>query len=362
MQVDWLLPESVSTPALVVDHGALVANVATMASRMRERGIALRPHAKTHKSLDVAALQRAHGAAGLTVATVGEAEVFAAGGHDDLFIAYPVAAQRDKAERLVRLSGETRLSLGVDSVQGAELLVAGGLGGRISVLVEVDTGGHRTGVPPGDAGRLAEAVSDLGLEVGGIFTHGGHGYWSVDAPGGAARDEVERLAVAAESLAVRGMSAGRVSAGSTPTALGSASAPVNEERPGTYVFNDRQQLQLGAAEPAQVALAVAATVVSTAVAGQMVIDAGSKSLGSDRPPWLEGFGIIPELGGAVVTSMSECHGIVAIGDRTPPAVGTMLRVVPNHVCPVVNLFDEIVLVDGGRLVDRWPVSARGHLS
>jgi D-serine deaminase-like pyridoxal phosphate-dependent protein len=111
-----------------------------------------------------------------------------------------------------------------------------------------------------------------------------------------------------------------------------------------------------------VALVVAATVVSTAVPGQVVIDAGSKSLGSDRPGWLEGFGTVPELDGAVVASMSECHGIVAIGDRTPPAVGTMVRVVPNHVCPVVNLFDTYDVASGGDVVARWPVSARGHLA
>lgn len=360
--MDWLLPDNLSTPALVVDHDVLVANVSRMAARMAERGVALRPHAKTHKSIDIAALQRTHGAAGLTVATVGEAEVFGTAGHDDVFIAYPVIAQRDKAERLARLAGTVRLSVGVDSLDAAEILVAGGLAGKVVVLVEVDTGGHRTGVPPEEAGHLAVAASDLGLEIGGVFTHGGHGYWTTDAPGGAARDEVERLAQAVDALEAEGIAAPRVSAGSSPTALGSATAPVNEERPGTYVFNDRQQVRLGSSAPDQVALVVAATVVSSAVPGQIVIDAGSKSLGSDRPPWLEGFGTIPELDGAVVTSMSECHGVVAIGERTPPAVGSMVRVVPNHVCPVVNLFDAYDVVSHGEVVARWPVSARGHLS
>ena len=360
--MDWQLPENLSTPALVVDHDVLVANVARMAARMEERGVALRPHAKTHKSLDVGALQREHGAAGLTVATVGEAEVFAAGGQDDLFIAYPVIAQRDKAERLARLAGSLRLSVGVDSLDAAELLVAAGLAGRVAVMIEVDTGQHRSGVLPEAAGPLAEAVADLGLEVEGVFTHGGHGYWTPDAPAGAAHDEVERLGQAVEALAERGLAAVRVSAGSSPTVLGSAMRPVTEERPGTYVFNDRQQVRLGAAHPDQVALVVAATVVSTAVPGQVVTDAGSKSLGSDRPAWLEGFGTVPELDGAVVASMSECHGIVAIGDRTPPAVGTTVRVVPNHVCPVVNLFDAYDVASRGELVGRWPVSARGHLA
>lgn len=360
--MDWPLPEDLSTPALVVDHDTLSNNVARMAARMEERGVALRPHAKTHKSLDVAALQRAHGAAGLTVATVGEAEVFAAGGHDNLFIAYPVVARADKGERLVRLAGSVRLSLGLDSLDAAELLVAAGLAGIATVMVEVDTGQHRSGVLPRDAGALAEGAADLGLEVEGVFTHGGHGYWTPDAPAEAAHDEVAHLGEAVEDLAARGIAAARVSAGSSPTVLGSAMPPVTEERPGTYVFNDRQQVRLGVAGPGHVALVVAATVVSTAVAGQVVIDAGSKSLGGDRPGWLEGFGTVPELDGAVVTTLSECHGLVHIGERTPPAVGSVVRVVPNHVCPVVNLFDEYAVVADGELVDRWPVSARGHLA
>lgn len=358
----WPLPENLSTPALVVDRDVLVGNIARMAARMDERGVALRPHAKTHKSLDIASLQVAHGAAGLTVATVGEAEVFAAGGHGDLFIAYPVVAQRDKAERLGRLAESARLSVGVDSIEAGALLAGAGLAGTVRVMVEIDSGQHRSGVLPAAAGGLAAALADLGLEVEGVFTHAGHGYTALDAPPGAARDEVDALEEAVSALSARGLLAARVSAGSTPTALGSARRPVTEERPGTYVFNDRQQVALGAAEAPQVALAVAATVVSTAVPGQVVVDSGTKSLGGDRPAWLEGLGTVPELGGANVVSASECHGIVALGDGPPPPVGTLVRVVPNHVCPVVNLFDFYEVVSGGEVVDRWPVSARGHLS
>jgi D-serine deaminase-like pyridoxal phosphate-dependent protein len=360
--VHWQLPENLSTPALVVDHDTLVGNVTRMASRMAERSVALRPHAKTHKSVDIAAIQWDNGSSGLTVATVGEAEVFGAAGYDDLFIAYPVVAQRDKAERLVRLAEVVRLSVGVDSIEGGRLLADAGLAGVARVMVEIDPGQHRTGVLPEAAGGLAAALVDLGLEVEGVFTHGGHGYWTLGAPAGAAHDEVERLSEAVAGLATHGISAARVSAGSTPTAVGSAESPVTEERPGTYVFNDRQQVALGSAVESDVALAVAATVVSTAVPGQAVVDAGSKSLGSDRPAWLDGFGAVPELDGAVVVSLSECHGIVALGDRPPPPVGTLLRVVPNHVCPVVNLFDVYHVVSKGELVDRWPVSARGYLS
>jgi len=153
-----------------------------------------------------------------------------------------------------------------------------------------------------------------------------------------------------------------VSAGSTPTAVASAIGPVTEERPGTYVFNDRQQLALGTATLDDVAVAVAATVVSTAVRGQAVLDAGSKALASDRPDWLRGHGVVPELDDAPVVSLSECHGLVQLGEQAAPPIGSVVHVLPNHICTAVNLFDHYEVVSKGQIVDRWPIAARGHLS
>ena len=177
-----------------------------------------------------------------------------------------------------------------------------------------------------------------------------------------AHEEAALLAESVEGMASRGVVVRRVSAGATPTAVASAILPVNEERPGTYVFYDRQQVGLGSADWSEVSLAVVATVVSTAVPGQVVIDAGSKALATDQQPWLEGFGLVPELGDARVVRISECHGVVALGDHPKPAIGTLVRVVPNHACPTVNLFDHYEVVRDGNVVDRWPVSARGHLA
>jgi D-serine deaminase-like pyridoxal phosphate-dependent protein len=355
----WQLPEGIDTPSLVLDLDTMQANLASMASRLSERGVGLRPHAKTHKSPRIAQLQTDHGACGLTVATVGEAEVFAQHGFDDLFIAYPLFPSGSKAERLRTLSEGATLAVGVDSLEGAAAL-ASAVPGGLSVLVEVDSGQHRSGVRPEQAGELAEKVRDLGLEVAGVFTHAGHGYrpGAVDE---AAAEESGALGEAAEQLAERGITPRVVSAGSTPTAVASATGAVTEERPGTYVFNDRQQLGVGAAELDDLAVAVVATVVSTAVAGQAVIDAGSKSLAHDRPPWLTGHGVVPELGGAPVIGMSECHGLVQLGEQAPPPVGSVVRVFPNHVCTAVNLWDEYVVVRNGEVVDRWPITARGHL-
>lgn len=358
----WTVPGDLETPALVVDLETLTRNVSSMARAMRERHVALRPHAKTHKSLHVAELQREHGAAGLTVASIGEAEVFAGGGFDDLFIAYPVIAAGGKALRLRALAQRAVTSVGVDSLEAARLLARAGLAGWVSVLVEVDTGQHRSGVPPPAAGELAARCADLGLSVVGVFTHGGHSYRAPDAPEQAARDERELLAEAAAGLRSHGLRVERVSAGSTPTARLSAGGEIDEERPGTYVFNDRQQETLGSASASDIAVAVVATVVSRAVPGQIVIDAGSKSLSTDRPQWLEGFGSVPELDNAPVITVSECHGVVRLGDRPQPPIGTRIAVVPNHVCTAVNLFDHYEVVSNGETVDRWPVSARGHLA
>ena len=357
--------DGLETPALLLDLDIMEANVAAMAKRLRDRGIALRPHAKTHKSAQVARRQLDHGAAGLTVATIGEAEVFARHGFTDLFIAYPLFAAGAKAARLAELAGRVRLRVGVESVAGAQALAqalahANGPA-PAEVLIEIDSGQHRTGVPPGAAGELAVACRSAGLDVAGVFTHGGHGYAGPGAAAGAAADEDAALWSAAEQLTGTGFDVREVSAGSTPTAA-FAGNHITEERPGTYVFNDRQQLVLGSCRPEQVAVTIAATVVSTTVSGQAVIDAGSKALASDRPAWLTGHGSVPDLGGAVVVSLSEHHGLVDLAGHPAPAVGTVVTVVPNHICTVVNLFDRYTLLRSGQLAGTWPIEARGHLS
>ena len=359
--MDWSLPTDIDTPALAVDYETLVANIDSMASRLDARGVTLRPHAKTHKCPQIAELQVGHGAVGLTVASLGEAEVFLAHGFDDIFIAYPLFASTQKTARLRFLAERARLQIGVDSAQSATALAKAVYPQSVRVLIEIDSGQHRTGVRPEVADHLAMRCRSLGLTVGGVFTHAGHSYAPGAAPSAAA-DEVQALGVAVEHLAKAGFEDLTVSAGSTPTAVASATGVVTEERPGTYVFNDNQQLTLGTARPQDIAAAIVATVVSTSVPGQAVIDAGSKSLASDRPSWLPSHGIVPDLGNAPVAALWECHGLVKLGDQPPPALGSLVRVVPNHACTAVNLFDHLEVVSGGRIVDRWPITARGHLN
>jgi D-serine deaminase-like pyridoxal phosphate-dependent protein len=361
--VAFPLPDGLDTPAVVVDLDVVEANIGAMAAALAARGVRLRPHVKTHKNVELARLQLAAGAVGITVGTLGEAEVMAAAGIGDIFVAYPIWADGPKASRLRNLHESVRLSVGVDSLEAARLLgqAVRGTRRRLAVLVEVDSGERRSGIISAEAAvAVATASREAGLEVRGVFTHGGHAYRSPDAVAEAARDEISSLARAAAALEDAGFEVAERSAGSTPTALLSAADGVTEERPGTYVFGDRQQVGLGSIDPSAVGLVVAATVVSTEVDGQVVIDAGAKALARERSPFLDGIGVVPELDGAVVDRAYDYHGIVPLDGLARPRRGSVVAVVPNHVCPVVNLANELVVVRAGRIVAHWPVDARGR--
>jgi D-serine deaminase-like pyridoxal phosphate-dependent protein len=356
------LPRGLTTPALVVDLEVLERNLRAMADHAAGRGVALRPHAKTHKCLEIARRQLALGAAGLSVATVGEAEVFASGGVEDLFIAYPLWAGDGRRQRLERLARGARLLVGVDSPAGAAALGKVDAGRPLEVLVEIDCGHHRSGVRPEEAPGVAGAASRAGLSVAGVFTFPGHGY-APGAAASAAADEAAALDSAAAWLERAGFRAAVRSGGSTPTARHAAGGGVSELRPGVYAFNDAQQVQLGSCGAEDVALAAAATVVSVPAPDRFVLDAGSKVLGADRPPWMPGHGVLPEHPGATVRGLWEHHAVVALdpaGGGRLPAVGEVVAVVPNHVCTAVNLADELVVVRDGEVVDRWLVAARGR--
>lgn len=358
------LPPGLDTPALVVDLDVAEANTRRLVEYLAHRGITLRPHVKTHKSIAIARGQLEAGASGITAGTLGEAEVFTAAGITDTFLAYPLWAVGPKAPRLRALHERSPISVGIDSVAGAERLAAAvdGLAPSLRVLVELDSGGHRTGVPSADvAVHVAEGARSLGLEVDGVFTHAGHGYAGPEARTAAAVDEVRVLAEAASALRAAGFACGIVSAGSTPTMLEAATGMVTEMRAGTYVLGDRQQATLGAIGFEDVALHVAATVVSTAVRGQVVVDAGAKTLTKDRAAYLTGHGLLPAYPSAVIERVNDYHGIVRIPAGTPaPHLGEVVAIMPNHVCPVVDLFDAFTVVRGTEVVGEWPVDARGR--
>ena len=364
MTVGPFVPEGLDTPALVVDLDVVDANNHGLIDHLSARGVALRPHFKTHKSVAIARMQLEAGARGITVGTLGEAEVLAAAGIGDLFLAYPLWAVGPKAARVRALHGFSHMAIGIDSVAGAERLAVavGGVGPALRVLIEIDSGGRRTGVDsPGTARRVAEGARTLGLEVVGVFTHGGHGYAGADARAAAAIDEVRTLSEAAVALRGAGFACEIVSAGSTPTMWDAAAGEVNEVRAGTYVLGDRQQATLGAIGFGDVALHVASTVVSTAVPGQVVIDAGAKTLTKDRAAYLIGHGLLPAYPDAVIERVNDFHGIVRVPPGTrAPHLGEVVAIAPNHVCPVIDLFDEFVAVRGEVVIGNWPVDARGR--
>lgn len=364
MTVAPFVPEGLDTPALVVDLDIVDANNRRLLAHLTARGVALRPHFKTHKSVAIARRQLEAGARGITVGTLGEAEVLAAAGIGDLFLAYPLWAVGPKAGRLRTLHGRSPISIGIDSVAGAERLAAAvsGVGPALRVLIEIDSGGCRTGVDsPETARHVAEGARALGLEVVGVFTHGGHGYAGPNARVQAAEDEVRTLSEAAAALRDAGFACEIVSAGSTPTMWDAAAGEVNEVRAGTYVFGDRQQATLGAIGFSDIALHVAATVVSTAVHGQVVIDAGAKTLTKDRAAYLMGHGLLPAYPDAVIEKVNDYHGIVRIPSGTPaPHLGEIVAIVPNHVCPIVDLFDSFTAVRSETISGTWPVDARGR--
>ncbi len=343
-----------ATPFLAVDLAVLRANVERAQRWADDRGLRLRPHVKTHMCLEIGRLQAAAGASGITVATIGEAEVFADGGFTDLFVAYPLWPTDSARARLAALGSRARVSIGVDSLEAAR----GWVGTGVTTLVEVDSGHHRSGVAPVDAGELASAVLGCGLTVDGVFTFPGHSY----APGAgraqAAADEASALAGAAQALRAEGIEPRVVSGGSTPS-LADTGGGLTEVRPGVYVFNDAQQWELGSCGPEDVALTCHATVVSHA-GGRLVLDSGSKVLGADRPGWASGFGRLLDHPEARIVILSEHHAVADLLGARLPALGEVVRVVPNHACNAVNLVDTLEIFEAGRRVAGWPVAARGR--
>lgn len=356
--------EELETPAVLIDLDVLERNLATMSARARTAGVRLRPHAKTHKCPAIGRLQLAAGAVGLSLAKTSEAEVFVGHGFDDLFVAYP-AVGADKGRRLLALAERARVSVGIDSLEGAASLARpfAEAGRELDVLLKIDVGYGRVGVVPAAAPALARAVAGLrGLRLRGLFTHAGHAYGARSAEDVAAiaRHEGQALAELARSLRAGGLPIEEVSVGSTPTArVASQVAGVTECRPGNYVFHDATQVSLGTCALEDCALTVLATVVSVPGPGRAVLDAGSKTLSSDPlRPVAGGHGWILGTDNRL-SALSEEHGWVSLASGGELRVGQRVQVLPNHACVVVNLHDRLLGVRAGRVETVFDVAARG---
>ncbi|AJT41275.1 alanine racemase [Psychromicrobium lacuslunae] len=355
--------DQIETPVVLIDEKVLDANIAGLAASSASRGISLRPHVKTHKVAQIAAKQLAAGASGITVATVGEAEVFADHGVADIFIAYPLWPDELLLRRIIALGERIQLRIGTDSVEAVSKLASfSAVGGRVSI--ELDSGHHRSGALTGEVLSIARAGRSAGVLIDGLFTFPGHSY----APGAsvsAAAGESAALGQAAALLEADGFTVRHLSGGSTPTAQETTIA--QEIRSGVYVFGDAQQWELGRAEPADISLTVLGTVVSRhdgdPALRRVVVNAGSKVLGSDRPNWASGFARLLDHPAARVSVLSEHHATVLFPPQTPlPALGERLRLVPNHVCLTMNLVDRVLVRKTDGTLTDWTVVARGRNS
>lgn len=360
----------IDTPSLLIDLDVMETNIAEMAEVTRAAGVHLRPHTKTHKSPEIAALQVAAGATGITVAKVGEAEVMADAGLDDILIAYPIVGEM-KLRRLKKVMERARVRVSLDAVEVAQGLGQLGVerGAPVDVFVEVDTGQHRMGRPPGKptATLVAEVARVKGVEVVGLLTHEGQAY-AATTPGDL-RSVVETmgadLAETAERCAAAGVPIREISVGSTPTARIAAGVHgVTEVRPGTYVFNDVQQMRLGVAAEASCAARVLVTVVARPWEDRFVIDGGSKCFTSDGgsgPPF-PGRGVVAGRPDLRIDFLTEEHGIGHIEDGGEPlAIGDRLEIIPLHVCSTVNMFDVSYGVRSGALDHQVRIEGRGKM-
>lgn len=360
----------IQTPAIIADLAMMEHNMEKFQGYADRGGCALRPHIKTHKIPRIAKMQLAHGAKGITCAKLGEAEVMADSGIDDIFMAYPVIGPA-KIQRFLDLSQRIRMICSVDSMEGAAAISAAAKERGIvaEVRMEVDTGAHRTGVIIPEALEMAKRICELpNLDLSGIFTYKAmilEGRPTLD-PAAAGREEGRLIGEVAEVLRDAGIDIRDVSAGSTPTAPYVAAADgVNEIRPGTYIFQDAQRIVQGAAAPAECCGVMKVTVVSTPARDRAVIDAGTKALAGDsklhaEPMFLSSYGQILDHPDLRIDRMNEEHGMIVCDGETGLHVGQALYVIPNHICTCINLFDEIYIREHDGSLTRTPVAARGR--
>ncbi|MER8799897.1 D-TA family PLP-dependent enzyme [Mesorhizobium sp. M0998] len=347
--------DDLDTPAILIDAGRAEANIARAQAHADSHGLKLRPHIKTHKLPYWAKKQIAAGAVGITCQKIGEAEVMADAGLTDIFLPYNILG-RAKLERLKALHGRVTLSVTTDSMDTLMGLAATFTdpGHRLPVLVECDTAMGRCGVQSaGEAVALASEINKIrGLVFGGLMTYPGVGR---------AAETEARLAEAQQALAAAGLACERISSGGTPDMWRSGEhSVVTEYRPGTYIYLDRYQVAKGVGSLDDCALTVLSTVVSHPTPTRAILDAGSKALSSDTLG-LADFGELLGISGARVTSLSEEHGNVTLSGGAELRIGERVRVVPDHCCVVTNLFDEVHLIEGDKVLETLPVAARGRM-
>ena len=344
------------TPCAVIDMDRVERNIARVQARCDAAGVANRPHIKTHKSPVLAQLQVKAGAQGITCQKIGEAEVMAAAGIDNILISYNLIGE-EKMARLGALQTKAEMTVAADNATVIEGLpqAAASSGRTLSVVVECDTGRKRAGVEtPAEAIALARQIAaSKGLRFAGFMLYPTETGWTE-----AQKFYDEALAGVRE----HGLDVAMVSTGGSPNLVNLGKLKgATEHRPGTYIYNDRMQVAAGVATLDDCALTIYSTVVSRAAPERGILDAGSKTLTSDTGG-LDGHGLILEHPEAKIARFAEEHGFLDLSrSNTRPNVGDVVRIVPNHVCVVVNMMDEVVMVRGEEIIGTLPVAARGKL-
>jgi D-serine deaminase-like pyridoxal phosphate-dependent protein len=356
------------TPSLLIDVDKMERNLKEMADIAADAGVRLRPHVKTHKSPALALRQLELGASGITVAKIGEAEVMADASIKDIRIAYPIVGEH-KLTRLARLMERADISLSLDSVEAAQGLSDLGkrLGKRIRILLKINTGLSRVGLLPEEDMEVAASIRQLeGVQLVGILTHEGQAMNNNSREGArkAALEAGQMMVNTAERLRKAGFPIEEVSVGSTATARDIAYVEgVTEIRPGTYIFNDLNEMLIGVATEDTCALTVLATVVSVPSNDRAILDAGSKALTSDHlapPTGRKGHGFIKGYPEITIARLTEEHGILSLTDaKSTLKIGQQVEIIPNHICPVVNLADVMYLMQNGVCHGQVEILARG---
>jgi len=357
----------IDTPAILIDAGILERNLERAAGYARRHGLRLRPHIKTHKIPALARRQLELGACGITCAKTTEALAMLASEPPDVLIAYPVIGAA-KVARLIELARRTHVTVSLDSLAAARPIAeaARAAGVEIGVLAEIDVGLRRVGVPPGEPvlGLVLDLLRLDGLRWRGLAFYPGH-IKALDEAGRARLGSLrEALWSTVGLLKERGLEPEIVSGGSTPLLWESHTMPeMNEIRPGTYIFNDRNTVLSGACSPADCAATILVTVVSAAP-DRIIIDGGSKTFSSDRlaATGEATFGEVLGHPRLRFHKMNEEHGFIDLnGEPQSFRPGDRLRIVPNHICVAMNLHERVFAVRGEDVVAEWRVEARGKL-
>ncbi|MBU9722912.1 MULTISPECIES: alanine racemase [Bacillaceae] len=370
--------DQIETPALIVSEEKLKRNIERMI-KVRNNDVEVRPHFKTHKSVSIAKMQLAMGAIGITVATVSEAELLLTSGLKDILVAFPLS-DRKKINKLLQWNDKARIIFTIDNCEQADIISsqADGLNVKSEVWIKVNCGLNRCGVEPEEETlALAKYIIDsTSLNLTGLYTHAGHSYGAStqEAITKIAIGEAESIVKSAELCEKEGIYIKHRSVGSTPTFEVAAKIKgITEVRPGNAVFFDGIQVELGVANIEEVALTVLATIASIK-SNRLIIDAGSKALttekGAHGNEGITGFGRILNDSGQelLISRLSEEHGIVELaGDNAnhhnhhnqKRRLNDKIHIIPNHACPVVNLYDYYYLEKADGKYEKFPVDGRG---